>query len=753
MRAFGGNISGPIQKGKSSFFLDVSNRDIDNNAVVNAIVLDPSLNPVAFQQEVQVPSRRFSISPRFDYQINDRNTLVARYSFERSTLENQGISTLSLPSRAYDSSNMSHEIRLTETMIINPTTINETRFEYEWEKREQNGDNSIPTISVSDAFVGGGAQIGLSFNKARSWEVQNYTTTTVGPNNSHTLKFGGRIFNTTIDDRSENNYGGTFSFPGTQGLAPLEQYRNAILNGLPPTQFTVTTGDPLESISQTSYSFFVTDDWRVNQALTLSFGLRYENQTNISDNTDFAPRFSFAWAPGAGGARAPKTVIRGGIGLFYERFSENNVLTAQRFSGEAGSQLSLVVSANDPDPVRRAAALVLLGQPIFTQDSVSNVPTAAQILAVLPTSNTTRQISDDLKSPLMFQAAIGVERQLPWKTTMGAFFVSSRTNNVFRSRNINAPICPEQINCANSPRPEPTLGNIYEYESTGVLNQNRLNINIRNMYNRNFTLFANYSLGFSNGDSDGVGSFPAYSYDLTDEYGRSSFDIRHNFVVGGNFNIPWGISLSPFIIANTGRPFNITRGLDLNGDALFNERPTFGELAARCTELNLTASYCDVSGEDPDAILPRNYGEGPKFFSVNLRVGKNFGFGRSPEQAVAANGQGGGGQRGGGGGQRGGGGGGGGGPMAMGGGGGGRVMMMGPGGGDVRKPYNLNISVNFQNILNNVNFGNPIGNLNSGRFGQSTSTVAGFGGFGGGGGGGGTSAANRRIELQARFSW
>ncbi len=286
------------------------------------------------------------------------------------------------------------------------------------------------------------------------------------------------------------------------------------------------------------------------------------------------------------------------------------------------------------------------------------------------------------------------------------------------------------------------------------------------MYNRNFSFFANYSLGFSNGDSDGAGSFPAYAYDLSDEYGRSSFDIRHNFVIGGNFNIPWGISLSPFIIANTGRPFNITRGLDLNGDALFNERPTFGDLAARCRELGLTASYCDVSGEDPNAILPRNYGEGPKFFSVNLRVGRNFGFGRSPEQAVAANngqgeGQRGGGRggRGGGGGGRGGrGGGGGGGQMVMaGGGGGGGMMMMGQGGGGVRKPYNLNVSVNFQQPVQQRQLRNPIGNLNSGRFGQSTSNRRGFGGFGGGGGGGGgasgqTDASSCRPDLVGKHS-
>jgi hypothetical protein len=81
------------------------------------------------------------------------------------------------------------------------------------------------------------------------------------------------------------------------------------------------------------------------------------------------------------------------------------------------------------------------------------------------------------------------------------------------------------------------------------------------------------------------------------------------------------------------------------------------------------------------------------------------------------------------------------------------------GGGGERKPYNLNLGVSFNNLLNTVNLGTPIGNLASSRFGQSTSIAGGFGGFGGGGGGGfggggfGGFSANRRIELQARFSW
>jgi len=61
--------------------------------------------------------------------------------------------------------------------------------------------------------------------------------------------------------------------------------------------------------------------------------------------------------------------------------------------------------------------------------------------------------------------------------------------------------------------------------------------------------------------------------------------------------------------------------------------------------------------------------------------------------------------------------------------------------------------LNISNLFNTVNLGTPIGNLASSRFGQSTSTLGGFGGFGGGGFGGGASSANRRIELQARFSW
>lgn len=774
-RFYGGNLSGPIVKNKASFFLDISNRDIENASLINAVVLDSALNPVAFQEEVSVPNRRLSIGPRFDYAINDKNTLVARYSFTRATSENQGIGDLSLPTRAFDSTFTEHELRLTETMVINAKTVNETRFSYEWEKRSQLGDNTIPTISVPAAFTGGGAQIGDNFNRQQNWELQNYTTTSLGKSSEHAIKFGVRIRGVRITDRSESGFGGTFTFSGFVSpgdpfdtnadgiISPLEHYRAKVSGAAGsrynPNQFNVTSGNPLADVSQTDVGLFVLDDWRARQDLTLSFGLRYENQSNISDSFNFAPRFSFAWSPGAGGARQPRTVVRGGAGFFYDRFSEGFTLQANRFDGTR--QLNYVVSANDPDPVRRAAAIALLGQPVFTLSGVTNVPTVGQIAAIVPFTTTLRTVAGDLKSPYTMQTALGVEQQLPYRTTMAVFYIWSRNVHLLRSRNINAPVCVSPTNCIGALRPNPAQGNINQYESTGFLNQQQIIVNFRTQINPKISLFGNYRLGFAKGDSDGAGSFPAYTYDLSGEYGNSLLDVRHNIFVGGQFTLPWNIRMSPFIVGRSGTPFNITRGIDSNGDNLFTERPTFAELGLRCSELGITASYCDIAGRDPSTVIPRNWGRGPAFFNINLNVSKTFSFGgeasrsnrqsqtqqpnqqQNPQsntqgQTNRPTGGGGGGLGGMGGGRPGGGGGGG-----FGGG------MFGGGGGNGR--YNLTVGVQFSNLLNTVNLNNPVGLLNSNRFGQSTATAFGFGG--GFGGGGGASGGNRRVEVQARFNW
>ena len=745
LRYYGGVLSGPIKKNKASFFLDFDRRSIDNNQIINATTLDASLNPFNFNQVILTPNKRTSFSPRIDYAINDRNTLVARYNFLDTTLSNQGLSEFTLPTRAYNTRTRSQNIQLTETAILTPTAVNETRFQYEHNTNRSQADNFIPSLNVTGSFSSGGANIGLADNKQNRFELQNYTTYTRG---TQAFRFGVRIRHIKIDNISQANFAGTFTFAGVPGVVnSLEQYRQRVLGNTnaiySPSQFLITTGNPAASVSQTDYGFFVNDDWRVRPDFTLSFGLRYENQSNIRSNLNFAPRLGFAYSPGAGGARAPKTVIRGGAGIFYDRFSESNVLQTIRFNGI--NQQQYITS----DPT-------LLSQVVFNPNgTISNVPTAAQLAAVAPLSNTVYRRAGDLNAPYTLQTVFSVERKLPLQITGSVSYIASRTINALRIRNINAPVCPPSFACPimnqnalNALRPDPTNGNIYQYETSGISKQQFLNFNFRSGFNKRYSFFGNYRLSQSISDTDG--GFPLYSYNLKLDDGRAGFDVRHSFVFGGQYTAPFAIRFSPFIIATSGRPFNLTTGVDNNGDSIFNDRPTYGQLAARCQQLGLTNRFCDTSGQDPNAIIPRNLGIGPGYFSVNMRVERTFGFGKSRSRAAAGN-QGDGTQTGGRGGNNGGipglGGGGRGGD-----GGGGRGGFGGGfGGGNTDRPYNLSIGVNAQNLFNRNNQGIPVSSLSSPLFGRSI-TAFGSGGFGPFGGGG-INAGNRRLELQMRFSF
>src|SRR6267142_1223997 len=175
IRQFGGNLSGPLKKGKASFFLEANRNEVDDNGIVRATILDPSYNIVQIGQGVVLPTRFTGFSPRIDYAINPSNTLVSRYSFNHSVSKNSGVNGFSLPERAFDSSFTSHVFQVTETAVLNATTINETRFQVSHNRSEQLGNSTIPVLSVSGSFIGGGSQIGHAINTTNRWELQNFT--------------------------------------------------------------------------------------------------------------------------------------------------------------------------------------------------------------------------------------------------------------------------------------------------------------------------------------------------------------------------------------------------------------------------------------------------------------------------------------------------------------------------------------------------------------------------------------------------
>jgi hypothetical protein len=805
IRSFGGNLGGPIVQKKASFFVDFDRRETDDNELVNVRTLDENLNPVDQGFGVIVPRRNLSFSPRIDYQLNSSNTLVARYSYNRSRTENSGVGGFSLPERGYDTFSTSQSFTLTETAILNASMINETRFQYSRNRSESLGDNAIPVLNVSGAFISGGSQVGHAFNNTSRWELQNFLAWQKG---THALKFGGRVRQVRISDSNPSNFGGSYVFTG--GFVPtldannnpiisqpvfvdsLERYRRTLLGqqlGLTPTQiraigggasqFSISSGDPEAGVTQTDTGLYVQDDWRIRPNLTMGVGLRYEYQTNTHSPLNFAPRVFMAWSPGAANsARPPSMVIRVGAGVFYNRFSESNTLNANRYNGSTQQQFFVT---------ERPIYDTLNGNVIFVPpapsalDAFPNVPPTA-ILELAP-RQVTWQVADDLQTPTVYVAGAQVERQLPHRTTLFAGFYTVHVQHVIRARDINAPL-PGSITPLdpNGTRPFGNVGEIYQYESSGRFDQNQLFIGFNNRFNRTISFSANYSISKTKNDTDGQGSglFPVNSYDLTGEYGRASFDVRHRFNFFGTINLPWQVTLNPLITASSGRPFNITTGQDTNLDRLFTERPSFAPAGVDCNnpQANIVCTRFGNFNLHPnpgEALIPRNFGEGPGYFAVNLRISKIWSFGTIPS-SNAANQQGGqaqeaaraaaagrGGPGGGGGvpripgagGPGGGPGGGGGGGGGRGGGGGGPFQVGAPGVGEAKR-YSIQFSVNFSNLFNKVNLSTPVGQLSSPSFGESLALGAQFGGFGGPGGGGfggGSGAGNRRVSAQVRFNF
>jgi len=746
-RQYGGNLSGPISKKKASFFFDFDKRDIDDDAVITASILDANLNIIPFSQTVPTPNRRIELGPRIDYQLNPTNTLVARYELEHSS-NVTGVGGFSLASRRYNTTSTQHNIRLTETAILNKTTVNETRFQFVHQTSGDDANNTIPTIQVSDAFTGGGSQIGLASNIQNRWELNNTTSLALG---NHAVKFGARLRDVHIKSTSPQNFGGTWTFAGSRvpshpEITSIQDYQITLLglqNGLTPaqiraqgggaTQFSISSGNPLASVSQFDFGGFVQDDWKFRPNLTVDVGLRYENQTNIKSNFNFAPRIGFAWAPGpVNRQQAAKTVVRGGFGVFYDRVGENLTLNASRFNGT--NQQQFIVT----DP----AVLNLF----------PSIPSIATLNA-FATPVTIDQLAPNLRTPYTIQSVVSVEHQMAKNLRVSATFSNSRALHLLRSRAIIG------------------TNRVFEYDSSGRFNQNQFTVNIINNFSRRGSVTAFYTIARANSDTDGVGTFAANPFDFSGEYGRASTDVRHRFTLFGNYRGPWGLSLNPLVSISSGGPFNIIIGRDLNGDTLFTERPAF---ATDLSKPGVVISRFGAFDPNPTAgqvIIPRNFGQSPGSIVTNLRISKTFGFGKERSSAASNRQQG---QRGAGGDRdardgtggdrnpRGGGGfgfpgmggpgGGGGGPRGGGGAGGGNVGF-GGGGGQTGKRYNLTFSLNFQNILNHANLAPPVGNLSSQLFGISTRTGGNFGGFGGGRGGGGTPPYNRLIDASIRFSF
>ena len=746
---YNGTVSGSLSK-TSSFFLSIEGRNTQDASIYTADI--PVFNPTASQWQIPYdtngniipttggllsPSARFEFSPRIDLQLGQKNTLTARFQYERGNSSGNIGSTVGLPSLATSSTSSEYAFQFSDSMIINDHLVNETRGQFRRSISSSTPASTAPSYGVSGYFAAGGGS--SSSDHSDHMELQNITTLSAG---AQAIKFGGWLRDNRDASFSNSNFNGNFSFLSLADyVSTLNEVGNHAGGAYRVNKLTYTTGPTNYRANVFDAAAFFQDDWKFNRFLTLSGGLRFETQNHIHDHADFALRFAFAYAlDGHRKNTVTKTVLRGGYGFFYDRFGISNLMSLERNGGNGNSQQQTIISS----------------------------PTcfsATSLASVLPTcgsgTNTTSSIvslDPNYHLPYNEQLGLSVERQLTKVVTLTGTYVHTFGVHQMATRDANAYLPGTYVygsTTLTGTRPNPSLGLVNEMYPEAVFKQNQLIANVNARISPRFSVMGFYNLNYGNGNTGTASN----SWNLSQDYGRTGFIRRNMVFLMGNYTGPWGIVFNPFLVAQSGRAFNIVTNNDLTGDNYFNNRPAYAAASSCSTSsaryVSTPYGCFDVTPQAGEDLIPINLGNGPAAVAVNLRISRSIGIGprtgsaadqnrrQRPQGSYMGGGPGGPGGPGGGGGRGGGGG--------FGGGRGGGI-------GNTGHKYSLNFSAQALNLFNNIDYGTPSGsivptlNYSTGlygpgnRFGKSTSLAGGM--FASP-----SSSAARRIFFQAAFSF
>ena len=519
-RQLDGNLSGPVHEGKKNTFSLSFSRSLDN--------LEPIVYALGRTGPIRGNAPQDQTSSFFSAQFTrriDKNALSFRYSAYDWSYRGQGTGGFVLPEVASDSAMRYHQLYSSYRTVLSAKLVNEFFVRV---RTEDNATRSrvpgVPKLVVLDALTTGGAQANTNSTDNRI----EFTDIVSWSRGRHFVKTGinvpafGRV---AISDHS--NTEGTFYF------SSLTDYARG-----KPFSFTKQAGDGRLAFWSKQTGAFVQDEIRVRRNLSVALGLRYEWQNYVHDYNNFAPRLSFAFAPG----KSQKTVFRGGAGFFYDSVPADAIADLLRFDGNHLRQI-LLLDPSYPDPLSAANSITLLPPNIV-------------------------RFSPTLRSPYTLQYSFGLERQLRKSLTLTASYVAARGVKLFRSRDVNAPLPPFYLS-----RPDSSLGVLRQIESSGGLKSSGMDIGLRGDLSRFFTGMIIYEPRRAMNDTDGIGSFPSNNWDLRGEWSRASFDTRHFVYLYGTLSVGKLFKFGLIFSANSGRPYSMTIGRDDNRDGVANDRP------------------------------------------------------------------------------------------------------------------------------------------------------------------------------------
>ena len=524
-RQYAWNADGPLVRNRTGISLSIDRAETHEQQAIRAARPDGIFSSLLSQ-----PSTRTGVSVEIEHALTNAQELRADINFRRGNSLNQGVSEFDLPERAFSRLQSNGEVRLSHRTTIRRQYVNNLRLQYQWSSSDSQSESDARTIRVLDAFTIGGAQISGG-RRSRDFQIENELEFTV--KKAHQMAFGATISGNSYSVDEVRNTNGTFTF------ASLEMYQLGL-----PTTYTQRTINPNGGYSLYQFGWYLQDSYRVNRSVMISGAIRHDMQTRLSDWTNFSPRASISWTlPGR------KTTLRSSVGVWPQFFEGG--LYEQTLWANGQQQRDIVISnPGFPDPFQ------------------GGIPLAAQPPSIV-------RAHRDIVMPYTRRLSAGLDRTLTSWARLRATYSHQIGRNLFRSRDLNAPI--------NGIRPDPTLRNITQLESTARSQSESLEVNMMLNYRpRRFSANVGYTLGEWLNESDGALSLPPDSLDLSQEWGPSRQDVRHRIFASMNTDVKAGFRVNMNVRAQSASPYNITTGLDENRDGQTNERPEgFGRNAGR----------------------------------------------------------------------------------------------------------------------------------------------------------------------------
>ena len=568
-------------------------------------------------------------SLRLDHAISGVSQVFGRLTFTDIDTVGSAFGGLRGPSRGTRRQIQDYAAVFGETHVFSPTRVNEFRFQFA--NREFDVyplDPYGPEITINGvASVGRDFFLPSTRNEKRYQWVNNYTAV-VG---NHELKFGGDFNSVPFRTTTEVFLGGRFIFgeavplaavidtiagPGTTAGAAAGLAAAGRTDVIPNLTAPITSlqsfnfglpivyqqgfGSPRADLGNKTFSGYVQDTFRVRPNVVFNVGMRYDMEFQPSplhrDKNNWGPRFGFSYS------RDPRTVVRGGYGIFYSPLFEAIAFVGRVLNGTQIQQVFVPLTGLPQLGINATSAQVWAlakQQNVFGNRSITSSDIARLGLQPGLTPPVLLDADPGIVNPYSQQFSFGVDRELPGGFTLGANYIGNRGVKLIRSRNVNL----QQVG-TNAYGPafgplNPRLLQNNRVESSGSSIYHGLTLTLAKRYrNSQVQVAYTYSKAIDDTTDFITDLQPANQLNLRAERSLSSFDQRHRLVVNSVLNAPWDVTVAPIFTYSSGHPFNLLLGFDANNDTNANtDRPPFAG---------------------------RNTGLGPDLMTVDLRVAKKF---------------------------------------------------------------------------------------------------------------------------------